>query len=65
MGTAINHKIQKVFELDKLYSEVKSKYDVLYKELNIERNTKSTIIIAIILVGTLVFNILNFMALIR
>ena len=65
LGTAINHKIQKVFELDKLYSEVKSKYDVLYKELNIERNTKSTIIIAIILVGTLVFNILNFMALIR
>ena len=65
LGTAINHKIQKVFELDKLYSEVKSKYDVLYKELNIERNTKSTIIIAIILVGTLIFNILNFMALIR
>lgn len=63
LGTAINHKIQKVFEIDKLYSEVKSKYDVLYKELNIERNTKSTIIIAIILVGSLIFNILNFIVL--
>ena len=59
-GTLLNHKLQEVFEMEKLYSEVKSKYDVLYKELNIEKNRRSTIIIAVILVVSLIFNILNF-----
>lgn len=62
-GTILNHKLQEVFELDKLYNEVKNKYDVLYKELNIEKNAKSTTIIALILVASLVFNVLNFIAL--
>ena len=52
-----------MFELEKLYNEVKNKYDVLYKELNIEKNRKSTIMIAVILVISLIFNILNFIAL--
>ncbi len=64
-GTMLNHKMQETFELEKLYEEVKGKYDVLYKELNIEKNKKATIIIAIILVASLVFNILNFIALMR
>ena len=62
-GTLLNHKLQEVFEMEKLYSEVKSKYDVLYKELNIEKNRRSTIIIAVILVASLIFNILNFIVL--
>lgn len=62
-GTLLNHKLQEVFEMEKLYSEVKSKYDVLYKELNIEKNRRSTIIIAVILVVSLIFNILNFIVL--
>lgn len=62
-GTLLNHKLQEVFELEKLYNEVKNKYDVLYKELNIEKNRKSTIVIAVILVTSLIFNILNFIAL--
>ena len=62
-GTLLNHKLQEVFELEKLYNEVKNKYDVLYKELNIEKNRKSTIVIAGILVTSLIFNILNFIAL--
>ena len=62
-GTFLNHKLQEVFELEKLYNEVKNKYDVLYKELNIEKNRKSTIMIAVILVISLIFNILNFIAL--
>ena len=63
IGTVINHKIQEVFELEKLYGETKNKYDVLYKDLNIEKNRKTTIIIAVILVTSLIFNILNFIAL--
>ena len=63
LGAEINEKIKEEFEMEKLYSEIKSKYDILYKELNIERNMKSTIIIAIILVASLIFNILNFIQL--
>ena len=62
-GTVLNHKLQEVFELEKLYAEVKNKYDVLYKELNIERNRNSLIIISVILVISLILNILNFVVL--
>lgn len=64
-GTALNHKMQDVLELEKIYGDTKNKYDILYKELNIEKNRKSTIIIAIILVASLVFNVLNFITLIK
>ena len=53
-----------MFELEELYAEVKNKYDVLYKELNIERNRNSLIVISIILVISLILNVLNFMVLI-
>ena len=62
-GTLLNHKLQEVFEMEKLYTDVKSKYDLLYKELNIEKNRNSTIAIAIILVISLIFNVLNFIVL--
>lgn len=62
-GTLLNQKLQETFELEKLYVEVKNKYDVLYKDLNIEKNRKSTIILSIILVASLLFNILNFIIL--
>ena len=64
-GTILYHKIQDVLELEKIYGEVKNKYDILYKDLNIEKNRKSTIIIAIVLVASLIFNILNFTLLMR
>lgn len=60
-GTLLSDKLQKVFELDKLYHEVKNKYDILYKELNIEKQKKITIVIAIILAISLFFNIMNFL----
>lgn len=64
-GTALNHMMQNVLELEKIYGETKNKYDILYKELNIESNRKSTIIITVILVASLIFNVLNFIALIK
>ena len=39
------------------------KYDTLYKELNIEKDRKITIFIAVTLVISLIFNILNFIEL--
>lgn len=62
-GTLLNDRLQEVFELDKLYNEVKNKYDILYKELNIEKDRKSILIIAVILVISLILNILNFVTL--
>ena len=58
-------KMQEVFELENLYMETKNKYDVLYKDLNIEKNKKSTVIISIILITSLIFNVLNFIALVK
>ena len=62
-GTMLNHKMQEVLELEKLYGEVKNKYDILYKDLNIEKNKNVTIALAIVLVLSLIFNILNFVIL--
>ena len=64
-GTMLNHKIAETLELEKLYAQVKNKYDILYKDLNIEKNRTSTIIIAVVLGASLIFNILNFVILMR
>lgn len=61
VGSNINYRLGKIFELDRLYYEIKTKYDILYKDLNIEKNTKSTIFIVFILVVLLIVNILNYM----
>lgn len=65
IGSSINYKISKVFEIDRLYNEIKVKYDILYKELNIEKNSKSIIVVAIILVVSLIFNILSYIEIIK
>ena len=61
-GTLLNDKLQVVFELDSLYNEVKGKYDVLYKDLNLEKERKATIAMAIILGISLLLNIVNWLA---
>ena len=60
-GTLFNDKLQEVFELDFLYNQVKNKYDILYKELNFEKENKTTIFIMIILIISLILNIINFL----
>ena len=63
IGTLFCNKVKQSFELDKIYYDIKNKYDTLYKELNIEKNRTTTIIISIVLVLSLIFNILNFILL--
>ena len=63
IGTIFNHKLQNTFEFEKLYGEVKNKYDALYKEFNIEKDRMLTVVIGIVLVASLIFNVLNFVAL--
>lgn len=64
-GTMLNHRIAETLELESLYSQVKNKYDILYKDLNIEKDRTSTIIIGLVLAASLIFNILNFIVLMR
>lgn len=64
-GTMFNHKIAETLELENLYGQVKNKYDILYKDLNIEKNKTATIVIGLILAASLIFNVLNFIVLMR
>ncbi len=62
-GTMFDHKVKEVLGLAQLYNEVKNEYDVLYKELNIEKNKNVTIVVSIILIVSLLLNIYNFVLL--
>ena len=64
IGTAIYHSIKEVLEIDELYYKSKNKYDILYKELNVEKNSKINKVILLLLAVSLLFNIGNFIALI-
>jgi len=63
IATLYYHNVRKVLELDNLYLETKNKYDVLYKEMNIEKNASSNRAIIIMLVVALILSALNFMSL--
>lgn len=62
-GTIFYNKWKEIFEIKKIYNELKNKYDILYKELNIEKNTKVNKFILIALAISLLLNIVNFVAL--
>ena len=49
----------KTLELEELYSEIQNKYEVIYKELNIEKNNAYYSIIVILLIFSLIFNTIN------
>lgn len=63
IGTLLNHKIQQTLELEELYNEVKTKYDVLYKDLNIENDRRVTFLLGAVLIISMLFNIFNFVLL--
>lgn len=65
IGANINFKFSKIFELDRLYLELKNKYDILYKQLNVEKSTKYFIAVIILLALLLVFNVLNYIEMIK
>ena len=51
--------LNKTLELEELYAEIKNKYEVIYKELNIEKNNNYYSIIVILLIFSLMFNTIN------
>ncbi|MBQ9659434.1 MAG: hypothetical protein IJV31_11870 [Clostridia bacterium] len=59
IGTLYFNYLKEVLELDDLYLNVKNEFDIFYKELNIEKNTKISIAIAVMLGLILICNIAN------
>ena len=51
--------LNKTLELDELYAEIQNKYEVIYKDLNIEKNNMYYSIIVILLIFSLIFNTIN------
>ena len=64
-GTIINHRLNEILELDALYTYTKNKYDILYKDLNIEKNSTVTAVLAVTLLVAIVMNIINFIQLLK
>lgn len=60
LGSLYYTYLKDVLEIEKLYNEVKNKYNILYSELKIERNEKMSGFIILVLIATLLFNIINF-----
>lgn len=58
-GNLYYRALKNVIELDDIYNEVKRKYEVIYKDLNIERNNVYYSVIMVLLVISLIFNCVN------
>lgn len=52
--------IKDSLEIEKIYNDVKNKYNILYSELKIEKSEKMTGFMILVLISTLLFNIINF-----
>lgn len=52
--------IKDALEIEKIYNDVKNKYNILYNELKIEKSEKMTGFVILVLIVTLIFNIVNF-----
>ncbi len=62
VGSSLYKKYRQVSELEKIYINIKNKYDIAYKERNIEKESKMNKVILIALVISLILNIMNFIA---
>ena len=58
-GSLYYKTLNKTLELNELYEEIKNKYEVIYKDLNIEKNNNYYSIIVILLIFSLIFNTIN------
>ena len=62
-GSKLNDELKEIFKLNELYKQVKNKYDILYKNLNIKKSVKVNFVVLIILMMSLMLNIYNFVML--
>ena len=59
-GTQIFNMWKQILETNEIYNDMRNKYNILYKELNIEKEAKTNKIISILLVVSLIVNIIIF-----
>lgn len=65
IGSQIYKKVRQVTEIEKMYIQMKNKFDIAYKELNIEKESKANKVIMVILAISLLLNLINFIALMK
>ena len=58
-GSLYNQYLKDVLDLKTVYLDTKNKYDILYKELNIEKSAKNNMFIVILLIAAILINIIN------
>ena len=63
-GSLYYSSLKEVLELDELFNDIKNKYEIIYKDLNIEKNNKYYLILIYLLVISLCLNFINVMLLI-
>ncbi|MBR2289182.1 MAG: hypothetical protein IJ867_00810 [Clostridia bacterium] len=62
-GSSYYSALKEALELEDLYAESKNKYEIIYKDLNIEKNNKYYIVLLILLVLSLCLNLMNILLL--
>jgi len=65
MGSLIYDKMHQTLELDKQFLDVKSKYDLMCKELKIEKTDKMNQTLFVLFIVSVILNIVNFIILLR
>ena len=58
-GSLFYQYLKDVLELKTTYYDTKNKYDILYKEMNIEKSAKNNMVIVLLLLTALILNIMN------
>ena len=58
-GQKLYKRCKEKFNVEEIFSEVKNKYDIFYKKLNIEKNKKMNIIFIILLICSLIIGTAN------
>lgn len=64
-GTMYYKKWQEVFEINESYIQLRSKFEIIYKELNIDNTSKVNKVVLIALVVSLLLNLINFIAILK
>ena len=58
-GSMFYQYLKEVLELKTIFFDTKNKYDILYKEMNIEKSAKNNMLIVLLLLSALILNIVN------
>ena len=58
-GQKLYKRCKEKFNIEEIFNEVKNKYDIFYKKLNIEKNKKINIIFIILLICSLIIGTAN------